>query len=596
MNDKTFEDLGIHLPYNRGAGEVRTICPKCSHTRQPRNQKIKCLSVNVGAGTFFCHHCLKSGSLVTGWSDDENRPMGLSRRERQRTFEHPSPLPPEPIDQIWKGVVEWFEKRGISEDTLGIAGVTAATEFCGQCESDVGRILFPYWMNGEHVNTKHRCGKKHFAMEKGAKRILYNYDGALEAMKGQEEPTLYIVEGEIDALSFIEAGFLNVVSVPDGAPAPDATNYNSKFEFLESAEPLINSAHKVILATDADEPGRKLMNELVRRIGPEKCSRVIWDEAHKDANECLVEMGSAYLKAVIESAEPFPVEGIFTGLDLMTDLISLYDNGFDRGSGFGFPHLDSIYRVKTGQITIATGIPNHGKSAVMDALFVEKAEREAWRFAIFSPEQQPLMMHQRNLIEIYTRQPFSEGPTERMTKSEMLAANRWVSEHFSFILPETPDIDTILSLAKLQVYRNGVKGVVIDPFNEIEHARPQHLSMTEYVGEVLRKLKKFAREQDVHVWVIAHPTKLPRPKNPGDPEPIPGLWDISDSAHWRNKADIGITVWRDLRYNERNEVHILVTKMRWKPDQGDIGRVVFKYNPINKRITELGPYNEDIHG
>ena len=43
-------------------------------------------------------------------------------------------------------------------------------------------------------------------------------------------------EGELDKLALEVAGFLNVVSVPDGAPTPGSKEYTSKFDFLESAE------------------------------------------------------------------------------------------------------------------------------------------------------------------------------------------------------------------------------------------------------------------------------------------------------------------------------------------------------------------------
>lgn len=49
--------------------------------------------------------------------------------------------------------------------------------------------------------------------EKGAEKILYGLDD----VRGCEE--IIVVEGEMDKLALEEAGFLNVVSVPDGAPA-----------------------------------------------------------------------------------------------------------------------------------------------------------------------------------------------------------------------------------------------------------------------------------------------------------------------------------------------------------------------------------------
>lgn len=558
----TWYDLNISLP-SGASGEVRVKCPECSHKRKPEHQRIKDLAVNVEKGTFHCHHCGWSGGLATtDW------------RERKPIYTAPRPLPAVATPTMWDNVVKWFADRGIPESALAEKGITASSEYCPVCDTHMGTVLFPYFVGGKHVNTKHRCAKKHFRMEAGAQRVLYNQDACAES------DTLVIVEGEIDALSVHVAGIPHVVSVPDGAPAPNAKNYASKFTFLEAAESLIERVDKVILAVDADDPGQTLMDELARRIGPEKCSRVIWPEGIKDANDCLITYGADVLKAYIDAAQPFPVEGIYTGFDLESDMIRLYQHGEDRGVGFGVPSLDEHYTVKTGQLTVVTGIPNHGKSTVMDQLFMWLAEQHDWTFAIFSPEQQPLARHQQHLIEQHVGKAFHTGYSERMSEAEMLQANRWVADRFAFILPETTAVDTILNLAKVQVFRNGVKGVVIDPWNELEHSRPRHLSETEYISEALSKFRRFARHHDVHVWLIAHPTKM-RATETGK-EPVPGLWDISGSAHFRNKADVGLTVWRDLELND-NTVELHITKMRFRSD-GKLGNVTFAYDPPSKRL------------
>ena len=573
MATLTWSDLGIDAPAG-GTGECRTKCPKCSPHRKPEHQRIKDLAVNLADGVAHCHHCGRSASLITGWSDDPIQP----RRRDQPQYERPRPLPAVAQPTVWENAVRWFAGRGIPETVMHTMNVSAVLEYCPVCDKETGHILFPYVIAGEHVNTKHRCGKKHFRMEKGARRVLYNLDNCRDA------ETVIVVEGEMDALACLAAGMSNVVSVPDGAPAPDAKSYSSKFSFLDSGETLFANASRVILATDADLPGQKLADELARRIGPEKCARVTWDTEHKDANECLIAAGPEYLRAVIDSAAPYPVEGIYTGLDLAADLDRLYDHGSDPGVAFGYPALDEHYRIQPGQMSVVTGIPGHGKSTILDQLLVKLAEREGWTFALFSPEQQPLMRHQRALIEQHVGKPFGAGPTDRMTKAEMHAANAWVAERLAFILPEQTDVQTILELARVQIYRNGVKGLVVDPWNELEHARPRHLSETEYISDALSTFRRFARHHDVHLWLVVHPTKLRRTED-GD-EPVPTLWDCSGSAHFRNKADVGISVWRDLqKLDDTVEVHI--TKMRFT-DNGKLGCVRFGYVPSCKRLYEIG--------
>ena len=56
--------------------------------------------------------------------------------------------------------------------------------------------------------------------------------------------------------------------------------------------------------------------------------------------------------------------------------------------------------------------------------------------------------------------------------------------------------------------RYGIRGLVIDPYNELDHQRPVHMNETEYVSQMLTKVKRFAQHNDVHVWFVAHPRQL----------------------------------------------------------------------------------------
>jgi hypothetical protein len=57
---------------------------------------------------------------------------------------------------------------------------------------------------------------------------------------------------------------------------------------------------------------------------------------------------------------------------------------------------------------------------------------------------------------------------------------------------------------------------------------------------VVVQIKSFAAVNSVHVWLVAHPRQLQQWK--GD---APTLYDIAGSAHFINKADIGLVVHRD---------------------------------------------------
>ncbi len=570
---KTWSDFGIDIPPG-ARGEIDTTCPQCSGRRKKSN--ARCLSVNVDDGTWFCHHCGWSGGLGTGQrSASDPDPYGEPLKPKE--WQKPRPIPAVTQPTQWQRAVAWFQsERGIPESVLTRNGVTVATEWCPVCEEHTSHVLFPYERVGVHVNTKHRCVRKHFRMEKGAERILYGIDDATN------HPTWIWVEGEIDKLSFEVAGFLNVVSVPDGAPPPDAKHYAGKFAFLESAEGNFHQHTKHVIAVDADAPGRALEAELVRRLGPERCSRVTWPEGIKDANECLVNIGPGYLKECVDRAEAYPVEGIVRVSDLARDLDDLYDHGFDRGVESGWHQFDKHYRSRTGLFTVVTGIAGHGKSHFLDALLVNLAVRHGWTFAICSPENQPLKRHAAGIITTYQGQPFHDGPNPRMSKPDMHRARDWMDQHFAFVLPEEPTIDAILERVRVLVYRMGCKGVVVDPWNELEHSRPASMSETEYISGALGSMRRFARHHDVHLWLVAHPTKLKRDEDGN--EPVPTLWDISGSAHFRNKCDAGFVIWRDLK-DATKPVLVDVQKIRFA-ETGELGIVGFSYDRLTGRYRE----------
>jgi hypothetical protein len=101
------------------------------------------------------------------------------------------------------------------------------------------------------VNVKHRSHDKDFRQEKAAEKCLYRFDQIARC----QSDTLIITEGEIYCLSFLESDFDMVTSIPDGAPNEGAKNYTTKFDFLKSAESILEKYKKIILAMDDDPNG-----------------------------------------------------------------------------------------------------------------------------------------------------------------------------------------------------------------------------------------------------------------------------------------------------------------------------------------------------
>ena len=560
---KTFADFGIELNGASGA-EVRTTCPRCSHTR--KKAKARCLSVNTADRVWYCHHCDWRGSLKAGEESASNPP----KRFLKPAFTKPNEVPPV--------VRDWFAKRGVPENIVARHCIALETVYIPQVEGELPCLAFPYLRDGEVVNVKYRSLEgKHFRQVKDAEKILYGLDDLTEDWT-------IIVEGECDKLALEVAGITNVVSVPDGAPPAGSKPKGPKFDYLVTSAEQLDRLTKIVLAIDNDAAGTTLEEELARRLGPERCWRVTWPAGCKDANDVLMTHGPDVLARYTTNAKPYPIEGIFEVADVANDVMALYEQGLPRGVSTGSPSVDGRYTVRPGELTLVTGIPSHGKSEWLDWLMIQLAVLHGWVFAVCSPENFPLARHIAKLAEEHVGRPFRVGPSERMTPLDLSLSLQWVHDHFVFIAPEDSiTIDSLLTKAKSLVARRGIRGLVIDPWNEFDHRRPINMAETEHISECLGKIRRFARNHGVHVWLVAHPQKLYRIKGK---YPVPTPYDISGSAHFRNKADNCLTVWRD--ENEPDKpVKLFVQKIRFR-EVGKIGVIDLRWNHLNGRYEERG--------
>lgn len=560
---KTFIDYGIDTGNKMGV-EVKTTCPQCSQHRKKRN--YPCLNVNTDKGVWNCWHCGWSGTLKGGeWQ----------KPEVKKAYTKPDYVAKS--EGIPSDIETWFEARGIPSSVLKRNQIGKGTAYFPQIEEERGCILFPYFRGSEVVNIKFRTKDKLFRMSAGAERVLYGLNDI-------EPAALIWVEGEIDKLSVEVAGFTSCVSVPDGAPAPDSKSYANKFDFMQ--DPAIEKVQLHIIAVDNDAPGIRLKEELVRRLGRDKCHIVTWPEGCKDANEVLTRHGAAALEDALRGAQPLPIEGTHRAREFLSTMLEHYEHGAPKGVSTGWHDMDPLYNVMPGEWTLVTGIPGHGKSEWLDALCTNLARRLGWTFAMFSPENQPLEYHAEKLLEKYVGKPFGNGPSERMTAGELDAAATWLDSHFTFVLPELPTVESLLETARSLVRRHGISGFVIDPWNEIDHSRASQISETEHISQSLSKIRQFARDYKVHVWLVAHPTKLQKDKITGA-YPVPTPYDVSGSAHWRNKADNCISVYRDVQ-SQDGIVQVHVQKVR-KKTNGRVGVLELRYNHIVGQYSCLQP-------
>jgi twinkle protein len=559
---------GIRLRDGK-TGNHKTTCPNCSSSR--RKKTDQCLSVTIesdGRAVWNCHHC--------GWAGATGG-EGYRPAREMRTYRKPERVAePQRPDTL----LGWFAKRGISAATVERFGVYKTRQWFPQTEKEEDCIAFPYEWESELRNVKYRTAGKMFRQEKDPEPVFFHADSIAE---GED---LIVCEGEIDVMSFVEAGFEHVVSLPNGAPSGPETS-DKRYEPFGTHWEAIVKVRRVLIATDMDGPGEMLAQEIARRVGRDRCFRVKMplqgDVQCKDGNECLTAHGAEILRECVSIAEPWPIEGLHEVEDFALEVMDLYHGRGPQPLSTGFREFDKAFKYIPGQFIAVTGIPNHGKSRWLDQVAVQTSRLRDEKWAMFSPETGEAN-HIVDLCEIWAGNPFHDGPSQRMTERDVADALAWLNQRIFLLgaVEHTPSIDWLLERARAAVVRYGVTNVVFDPYNEVEASRPEKQTETEFVSQLISKCKRFAKHHGCTVWMIIHPTKLKSQEDGKDP--VPGLYDLAGSAHWRNKADAGLVVYRDY---EKDATFVISKKIRRQPICGRPGSVRFQFVGIDRRFNEF---------
>lgn len=568
MDQVVLNDQLVQRFISSGKAQGRTPCPLCASTRKKSSLPTLSLTRNASRLLYNCHHC----------GGTNQKPIELNPLRTEPVRFKPAARTIYVGKTLAQAHAEWFLKeRRIGLEALRHFKVFSRQMFLHTARQEVWCAGFPY-PNG----VKYRGIDVKGFIQDGICDTLWNVEQV-----DQTKPII-VVEGEIDALTAWQCGFTNVVSVPNGAPSklsPEGgidPKEDGKFRYVWQAQQALNACSRIVLAHDDDDPGRALGEELARRLGRAKCWRLRYPEGTKDLNDVLLLHGADGVRAVIEAAEPWPVNGLYAASHYAEKIVDLYRNGFGQAERTGWENVDQLFRVAGGQIAIITGVPNSGKSQFVDALMVNLAIRAGWKSAVCSFENPPAM-HIPKLAELYTGRPFFKGPTPRMSEAELQAALVWVNEHFAFIDQQdgqSATIDDILDKAKAAVQRLGARFLVIDPYNYIDRTMGDDTE-TNFISDMLTKVRNFAQAHDVFVAFVAHPAKLLRV---GKEVPVPKGYDIAASAAWFSKADIGITIHRPKPNEPVSEVH--VWKVRWKWI-GKQGQTELGYDVATGRYSEI---------
>jgi twinkle protein len=532
---------GLVYEFEFNESKKRYVCPECSHNRRKKNAKD--LDYYSDTNSAYCWHCESTFFKYKPYTD---------KQYKKPEFKN--------LTKLSEKALKWFDSRGIKSSTINKFKIYSDVEYMPQKQKEVEVICFPYYRNGELVNIKYRAQGKLFKQYSGAELIFWNYD---EILSNNE--TLIICEGEIDLLTYVQNGIENVVSVPAGA--------GKNTEYLDNCIDLLTNKEKIVLSVDTDEKGLTLKNELIRRIGTEKCYSINFREC-KDANEFFKRYGGNEFLNAYNSIKPIPVSGIINISDFENEIDDLYKHGIQPGKTINHELIDNYVTWETSRLAICTGIPSSGKSEFVDYVVCKLNLEHGWKVAYFSPENYPLKFHYAKIHSKFSGKKFKE----REDTTDYFSIKEYLKENIFYILNEENNtVENIISKAKHLVKTKGIKVLVLDPWNKFDHNIESKETETSYISRMLDKIIWFAKSNEILVFLVAHPTKMQNGT-------VPTLYNISGSAHFYNKTDYGFTV--DRLSNEKNvmttDVDVHMQKVKFK-HLGEQGIIELKYNYFNGR-------------
>lgn len=409
-------------------------------------------------------------------------------------------------------------------------------------------VVFGYFWAGELVFGKYRSisEKKMWVKPAGVKqKLLYGID----SISG-DNLQLVITEGELDALAMASYG-IEAVSVPFGAGAAKTLDGLMDFHgvWIQECFDWMSVFDSVVLALDMDVPGEKATEAISRRIGLDKCCKVVFPTGKKDANECLLAgITEGEMKEAVRCARNFDPNELKRPSEFAKDIWDGYypAGGVEPGDEcpFAIP-----FRFREAEVTVWQGYTKHGKTVLMSYVMSQIAKKYGRKVLIASFE-----IPAARTLQNMGRQILGEAkPRNQDDFKRMLG---WMDRHlFIFDFVGTADIDKLFEVIRYAVGKYGIKHVVIDSLMKLNVNEDDYESQK----NLLNRLCEVAKETLVHIHIVAH-AKKPDARHPEETH-WPSKYSVSGSAAIVNLAHNVVCVWRNKKKEQEMEAALMLNGM-----------------------------------
>lgn len=279
-------------------------------------------------GSTYCHAC-----QLYGHAQDGDTPRMMDTKT--------SPTDWTPI----RGIVQDIPKRGIKEATCAKYGYAV-----GELGGEVCHLAPYRSLDGKLVAQKVRRPGKEFSINGDGKNLpLFG-----QHLWGSTGKSVVVTEGELDCLAVAQAFDCKwpVVSLPSGAPSA-AKAIKAAYEWLVGFD-------KIVLSFDNDEAGRKALDEVAPLLPAGQVYIMRLPDGLKDANDCLMKVGTAPITKAYWQASPWRPDGIVAGTEITKDSLR---KALAPGYSLPWPVLnDKLMGLRMRELTLLTAGSGIGKS------------------------------------------------------------------------------------------------------------------------------------------------------------------------------------------------------------------------------------------
>jgi hypothetical protein len=278
-------------------------------------------------------------------------------------------------------------------------------------------------------------------------------------------------------------------------------------------------------------------------------------------------------------------------LDNVRDsMLESFHSGRARGETTHFNVIDDHWRWKRGHLVLWHGIMNHGKSSLLMQMCLIKSVKKDYKWAFFSPEQDPPDDFYDDLIHAYVGKNTQPYFDEQMTEQEYIKGMDFIKDHFFYIFPDddTPTQDYINKRFDEVIKKHKIDGCIIDPYNQLDNdIRKNGGREDQYLSSFLTIQKRFAQKHNIFMNIVTHP-KSGLVKNTAGDYGCPDIFDLSGGAMWGNKCDDIICVYRPFFSSDKTDttVKFISQKIKKRKLCGMPGDVIMDYDIKSGRYFE----------